>query len=71
MSCAATSRTTFCYKPRGPHMQMFTASGVYEIVYQDITMDTNDAWVADRDSSPFESRWSNVVLRKSLGEYFD
>ena len=61
----------FCYKPRGPHLAMFTASGVYEVVYQEVTMDTSDGWVHERGTSPFESRWSNVVLRKSLGDYFD
>jgi SAM-dependent methyltransferase len=60
----------FCYKPRGPHMAMFTASGVYEVVYQEITLDAGDGWVQRQGKPPFESRWSNVVLRKSLNDYF-
>lgn len=60
----------YCYKPRGPHMAMFTASGVYEVVHQEVSLDTRDAWVAAEGKPPFESRWSNVVLRKSLDGYF-
>tara|TARA_R110002126_G_scaffold25583_14_gene87561 strand:+ start:2209 stop:2916 length:708 start_codon:yes stop_codon:yes gene_type:complete len=66
-----TEGGVYCYKPRGPHMSMFTASGMYEVVYQEISLDTADAWVEDRGKPPFESRWSNVVLRKSLGDYFE
>ena len=66
-----TDQEVFCYKPRGPHMAMFTASGVYEIIYQEISLDKNDKWVKDAAKPPFESRWSNVVLRKSVRDYFD
>lgn len=66
-----TGQDVYCYKPRGPHMAMFTASGVYEIIYQEISLDKNDKWVKGEARAPFESRWSNVVLRKSVSDYFD
>lgn len=64
------SGDVFCYKPRGPHMDMFTASGVYEVVWQQVDLDRSDSWVAGGAQSAFESRWSTVVLRKSLTDYF-
>lgn len=65
------SGDVYCYKPRGPHLAIFTASGAYEVVYQEISFDRSDAYVQDRGRPAFESRWSNAVLRKSLsGEYF-
>lgn len=61
----------WCYKPRGPHAAMFLASGVYEVVYQEVRMDGDDLWIRENQADPFESRWSSVVLRKSVGDYFD
>ncbi len=34
-------------------------------------MDTGDGWVQGTGADPFESRWSDVLLRKSLHEYYD
>jgi SAM-dependent methyltransferase len=61
----------YCYKPRGPHSSIFTASGVYEVIRQEVSLDLDDAWARDRGAEVFESRWSNVVLRKSLADYFE
>ena len=66
----AGDEEVWCHKPRGPHAAMFTASGAYEVVYQEISIDDDDGWVASTGKPPFESRWSNVVLRKSVGDYF-
>ncbi len=59
----------YCYKPAGPHYRMFTASGIYAVVQQEVWMDKGDAWAA-ADGRMFESRWSDVVLRKSYSDYF-
>ena len=64
------SGDVFCYKPSGPHLGMFTASGVYEIVWQHIDFDRADPFLEGDGRSAFESRWSTVVLRKSLSDYF-
>ena len=61
----------WCYKPSGPHATMFTAAGTYAVVSQTIELDTEDAWVRERERDAFESRWQNAVLRKSLGGYWD
>lgn len=61
----------WCHKPRGPHSAMFTASGAYEVVYQEVHMDGDDLWLRERGLDPFESRWASTVLRKSFGEYFE
>jgi SAM-dependent methyltransferase len=61
----------FCYKPIGPHLSMFTSSGIYEIVYQEVTMDTQDGWIDAQGADPFQSRWSDAILRKSYNDYFD
>ena len=66
----AGDEEVWCHKPRGPHAAMFTASGAYEVVYQEVSIDTDDGWVAASGKPAFESRWSNVVLRKSAGDYF-
>lgn len=58
----------YCYKPAGPHVAMFLASGMYAIVSQRVTLDDQDAWA---EGKPFESRWSDTLLRKSLHEYYD
>ncbi|MEO0652512.1 MAG: methyltransferase domain-containing protein, partial [Planctomycetota bacterium] len=49
----------WCHKPRGPHLAMFTASGAYEVVYQEVSIDGADGWVSSNEKPPFESRWSN------------
>jgi SAM-dependent methyltransferase len=60
----------YCHKPAGPHAAIFTASGVYAVVWQQVTMDAADKWVAGAGRDPFESRWSDVVLRKSSSDYW-
>jgi SAM-dependent methyltransferase len=60
----------YCHKPAGPHAAIFTASGVYAVVWQQVTMDPADRWVAGAGGDPFESRWSDVVLRKSSSDYW-
>lgn len=59
-----------CYKPAATHARMFTASGVYTPVWQKVTLDAEDAWARDRAGDPFESRWVDTLLRKSLAGYW-
>ena len=60
----------WCHKPAGPHVAMFLATGVYAVVWQKIWMDTHDAWVSGSARDPFESRWSEAILRKSYADYW-
>lgn len=60
----------FCFKPRGPHSTIFTASGCYEIVWQEISMDRCDAWLTRAGADAFEARWADTLLRKSYVDYF-
>lgn len=66
-----SDEAVFCYKPAGPHYRMLTASGVYEIVWQKVTLDHADNWVRERGKDAFDSRWVDTILRKSLTEFFD
>jgi SAM-dependent methyltransferase len=61
----------FCFKPAGPHHRVFTASGIYAIVWQKVTTDRADSWARERGRDPFDSRWVDTILRKSLTEFFD
>lgn len=61
----------FNFKLPGSHASLFLASGMYEVVsqrvfYDDIGMST--AYVCDNQ---FNYRWVDVVLRKSVIDYFD
>jgi len=60
----------WCYKPAGPHARMFTASGMYAIVAGRIFLDRHDPWVRRAGADPFESRWCDVLLRKSSSDYY-
>jgi len=62
--------SVYCHKPAGPHAAIFTASGVYAVVWQQVTMDPADRWVESAGRDPFESRWSDTVLRKSSSDYW-
>jgi SAM-dependent methyltransferase len=66
----APGEEIYCHKPAGPHSAIFTASGVYAVVWQQISMEPADRWVAAAGRDPFESRWSDVVLRKSASDYW-
>jgi len=61
----------WCYKPAGPHYRMFTASGVYTVVWQRVWTDEGDPWVRERGADPSEARWMDVLLRKSVRRGFD
>ena len=61
----------YCYKPAGLHAAMFTASGIYAVVWQQISVDPQDAWIRENGRDPFGSRWSETILRKSYGDYFE
>ncbi len=60
----------YCYKPSGPHAQIFVASGIYEVVWQKVWMDRSDSWVTRQARDPFESRWCDTILRKSYSDYY-
>ncbi len=60
----------YCYKPSAPHARIFTASGIYEVLWQKVWMDRGDAWVTRDGRDPFESRWCDTILRKSYSEYY-
>ena len=66
-----SDESIFCYKPAGPHHRVFTASGIYAIVWQKVTTDRADSWARERGKDRFDSRWVDTILRKSLSEYFD
>lgn len=61
----------FCYKPAGLHYRMFTAPGTYAVVWQEVWIDRDDPWVQQAEGRLFESRWSDVILRKSSSDYFE
>ena len=69
-SSATADADVYCYKPSAPHYKIFTATGTYEIVWQQVWMDRADAWIEPEGRDVFESRWSDVVLRKSYSDYF-
>jgi SAM-dependent methyltransferase len=60
----------YCYKPAAPHYKIFTATGTYEVIWQQVWMDRQDGWLKREGRDAFESRWSDVVLRKSYSDYF-
>ena len=60
----------WCYKPAPGHLGMFTASGLYEVIWQKVWLDGDDAFVKDRKADAFESRWSTSLLRKSVTGYY-
>lgn len=60
----------YCFKPAMTHARMLAGSGVYAAVYEKIWMDAQDSWVVSEDRDPFQSRWSDTVLRKSLRDYY-
>jgi SAM-dependent methyltransferase len=60
----------YCYKPAGLHCGMFTASGSYAVVWQEIWIDRDDPWVQRVPGRLFEARWSDAILRKSHADYF-
>lgn len=60
----------YCHKPAGPHWSIFTASGVYAVVWQHVSMEPADRWVAETGRDPFESRWADTLLRKSSRDYW-
>jgi SAM-dependent methyltransferase len=66
----ASEGDVYCYKPAAPHYKIFTATGTYEVVWQQVWMDRSDAWLEREGRDAFESRWSDVVLRKSYSDYF-
>jgi hypothetical protein len=39
-------------------------------VWQEVWIDRNDPWVKQAEGRLFESRWSDVILRKSSADYF-
>jgi SAM-dependent methyltransferase len=60
----------YCHKPAALHASMFSASGVYAVIAQRVWMDAKDAWVSGAARDPFESRWSDAILRKSYADYW-
>ncbi|MBW2388664.1 MAG: hypothetical protein JRG89_09515, partial [Deltaproteobacteria bacterium] len=49
---------------------MLAGSGVYATIYHKLWMDRLDTWVESAEQDPFQSRWSDTVLRKSLRDYY-
>ncbi len=60
----------YCFKPAMTHADMLVGSGIYATVHHRLWMDRLDAWVESAEQDPFQSRWSDTVLRKSLHEYY-
>lgn len=60
-----------CHKVPGSHAGLFTASGIYEIVQQDIYLDTTEMSANYQSNRPFESRWADTLLRKSYAGHFE
>lgn len=59
----------YCYKPAGPHARILTATGMYAPILQNVYFDTDDPWAGD-GGDPFEMRWMDSILRKSLRDYY-
>ena len=64
------TQDVYCYKPSAPHARMFTASGMYDVVWQKTWIDPEDPWVREGGRPAFESRWCDTVLRKSFSGYY-
>ncbi|MBW2292714.1 MAG: methyltransferase domain-containing protein [Deltaproteobacteria bacterium] len=60
----------YCFKPAMTHADMLAGSGVYATIYHKLWMDRLDTWVESAEQDPFQSRWSDTVLRKSLRDYY-
>lgn len=60
----------YCFKPAMTHARMLAGSGLYAAVYEKIWMDHQDNWIISKERDPFQSRWSDSVLRKSLRDYY-
>lgn len=60
----------YCYKASASHARIFSASGIYEVLWQKTWIDRGDAWVQRVGRDPFESRWCDTILRKSYSDYY-
>jgi len=61
----------FNYKVPGSHAQIFIDSGIYAIHHQRTFIDHTDMSANYRSSRLFESRWTDVILKKSYKDYFN
>lgn len=59
------------YKVPGSHAQIFIDSGIYAIHHQRTFIDQTEMSANYRSSRLFESRWTDVILRKSYRDYFN
>lgn len=60
----------FCFKPAGPHAAILTATGMYTTLWQRVYFDHDDPWAQPGNASPFEMRWMDSILRKSVRDYY-
>jgi SAM-dependent methyltransferase len=60
----------FNFKVIGSHLQIFLATGMYEIVSENIYYD-NEMSAGYLCDNPFNYRWSDVILQKKSTDFFD
>lgn len=61
----------FNFKVNGSHAQMFLSSGTYEIESQKVFMDNIGMSTSYKCNNKFNYRWTDIILKKSLKDYFD
>lgn len=59
------------YKVPGSHASLFIATGMYEVVLQKTYYDNIGMSTDYKCDNPFNYRWTDVILRKSVNGYFD
>lgn len=63
--------SVFNYKLPGSHAQILIAMGCYEIQWQKIWYDDIGMSTDYKCDNSFNYRWTDVILRKSVGGYFN
>ena len=61
----------FNFKIPQSHANIFLSSGMYEIQWQKIFFDNLGISTSYKSENPFHYRWTDVILRKSISEYFE
>ena len=65
-----TDSEVYNFKEIGSHFQILLATGMYEIVSENIYYDKSMSGAYKCDN-PFNFRWSDVILQKRCTDYFD
>ena len=66
-----TNTEIFNFKVPGSHASLFIDSGMYEIVFQKTYYDDIGISTSYKCDNTFNYRWTDVILQKSLSNYFN